>query len=299
MRKAFVLLCLAALIAGCGEEKKQEGVEIFGGILIQLTDDGGSDPAWSPDGTEIAYVDNRNIWIMDVETKATQVVTSLSGNTFTPQWYPVAGKREIVFVNSADSEIHTIYKLDLNGGEPMELYSSSASLSYPSFTSDGSQVAFTTQKAGDGVMLVPADGGDVTEVPNFNGWNTTVCANASPTAQEICYVERIGADSNFWVIPVAGGDPVKWSNYQHTNETPNDVFYASFSRDGSKIVYLLNTWPYSVVRTILYTTGAGATPVRLTHEREDGNFTYPTWAPDGERLVCCRLGEIWILEIRQ
>jgi len=300
MNKLISVVLLVFLVAGCGKEEKETGLPVYGGTLIQLTEFGGSDPAWSPDGSEVVFANAQNLWLMPAEGGEAQQITSLPGREFNPRWNPVAGKRQIVFVNSGTQGDYKIYTLDLDGGEPVEIYSSGKSLAYPSFTNDGSKVAFVNMLVGNGIKLIPAEGGgEVTEVPNSNGWNKVLCVHASPTKPEICYVEQIDKDTNIWSIPLDGGEPTQWTSYTSTPEHPNVVYYASYSWDGSKIAFLLDTYPYEVVRSILYLTGPGEEPVRLTHTREDGNFQYPSWGPEGKRLVCGHLGQIWILEMKQ
>jgi Tol biopolymer transport system component len=62
-----------------------------------------ADPAWSPDGSRLAYVSNRSgdyqVWALDLAGRARRQVTTAAGDAMTPIWQP-SGKN-IVFVRNS------------------------------------------------------------------------------------------------------------------------------------------------------------------------------------------------------
>jgi len=62
-----------------------------------------ADPAWSPDGSQLAYVSNRSgdyqVWALDLAGRARRQVTTTAGDALTPIWQPSG--ENIVFVRSS------------------------------------------------------------------------------------------------------------------------------------------------------------------------------------------------------
>jgi len=75
------------------------------GKVEQLTSgpEDDADPAWSPDGSELAYVSNRSgdyqVWALDLAGRARRQVTTAAGDALTPIWQPSG--ENIVFVRSS------------------------------------------------------------------------------------------------------------------------------------------------------------------------------------------------------
>ncbi len=71
----------------------------------QLTSgpDDDADPAWSPDGSALAYVSNRSgdyqVWALDLAGRARRQVTTAAGDALTPIWQPSG--ENIAFVRSS------------------------------------------------------------------------------------------------------------------------------------------------------------------------------------------------------
>ena len=75
------------------------------GRVEQLTSgpEDDADPAWSQDGSELAYVSNRSgdyqVWALDLADRARRQVTTAAGDAMTPIWHPSG--ENIVFVRNS------------------------------------------------------------------------------------------------------------------------------------------------------------------------------------------------------
>ena len=77
-----------------------------------------ADPAWSPDGSQLAYVSNRNgdyqVWTLDIAARAIRQVTTAAGDAMTPIWQPSG--ENIVFVQSSWDQ-QTLCSVPASGGD--------------------------------------------------------------------------------------------------------------------------------------------------------------------------------------
>ena len=46
------------------------------------------DAKWSPDGKQVVYVSERQIYVVDIETEVVTTLTTKSGNNGNPVWRP-------------------------------------------------------------------------------------------------------------------------------------------------------------------------------------------------------------------
>lgn len=133
-----------------------------GAGLVHLTDDAVSagDPAWSRDGTRIAFtsVRNRNIDIYAMRSDGSNLVrlTDHPADDRQPTWGP--GDAEIAFVTGRDGNAE-IYTLDLQQATLTNVTRSLATESSPAWSPDGTKIAFVAFRDGaTDIYRMDADG---------------------------------------------------------------------------------------------------------------------------------------------
>ncbi len=98
-----------------------------------------SDPAWSADGTRLAYVSDRNgsldIWIREVASGKEQVLTSSDGAELYPTWSPDGSR--IAYQTEAGGT----FIVDVAGGESRRIVEDIFQPGRPSWSEDGSRIA--------------------------------------------------------------------------------------------------------------------------------------------------------------
>lgn len=147
-------------------------VRADGSGLRQLTA-GGAQAAWSPDATEVAFVDADGLHVIEV---ASGEVRDLAAGANVPRWSPDG--RQLAFSRVVDGR-EQLWVIGADGSGERRLLASQAHDSQPTWTADGASIVFTRDpdgRAGSvsctvdsctggglapaGLWLVPAAGGD-------------------------------------------------------------------------------------------------------------------------------------------
>lgn len=83
-----------------------------GNQLSQLTTQGGSSPAWSPDGSQITFTRGNEIFVMDSNGSNKHSVTAGAHQDSDPAWAPDG--RKIAFDSNQDGNVD-IFTIDTDG----------------------------------------------------------------------------------------------------------------------------------------------------------------------------------------
>jgi Tol biopolymer transport system component len=121
-------------------------------VQTNLTDTAGPDfdPAWSPDGTKIAFVssrdgDNFEIFVMDADGSDPVNLTNNAASDFVPAWSPDGSK--IAFARSLDGN-PDLYVMNADGSGLKRLTKGAADDFSPAWSPDGKKIAFDTNRGG-------------------------------------------------------------------------------------------------------------------------------------------------------
>lgn len=131
-------------------------------------------PAWSPDGSRIAFTSSRTgksqVWVM---TTTGTGVTNLSANTFSdskPNWNPDATKLAFQTNRLGSAQIRVMNSDGTGQAGLLSATPTRKSDSNPAWSPDGTQVAFSRQVPGNSpdifAMVVNITNGHMTNVTN-------------------------------------------------------------------------------------------------------------------------------------
>jgi len=145
-----------------------------GGDGTRLTDDPGKDfmPAWSPDGSTIAFVSDREgeqyIYLMDADGSNQRRLTDNEFPELSPAWSP-DGSRIAFFSGTNDAT--NIFVVAADGSGTMQITNEATGYNEdPTWSPDGTMIAFWSDRGGDHeIWAMLADGSGLVNVSNTPG----------------------------------------------------------------------------------------------------------------------------------
>ena len=245
-------------------------VNTNGTAAVRLTTEAGADldPAWSPDGTRIAFASARHgifeIYVM-AATGANPVRLTNGGVNDQPAWSPDGSK--IAFV-SRPSGNPDIYVMNADGTGVIRLTTENARDEHPAWSPDGSKIAFDSDRGGTaGIWVMNADGSSPTRLTSALRADTHPAW--SPDGTRIAYVNGVGNyGSDIWIMKADGSGKVALTfGYE-------DVLDPAWSPDGDKIAFTSNSYYYNSHIVII-----GLDGIAYTLPRYESGATNPSWRP--------------------
>lgn len=113
--------------------------------FAQLTNLGGEEPVWSPDGTRIAFTSHRHyhssIYVMDADGSDVERLTNFGrGSAASPAWSP-DGTR-IAFASNSHDGNAKVHVMDADGSGVEQVTNHSGNDQHPAWSPDGTRIAF-------------------------------------------------------------------------------------------------------------------------------------------------------------
>lgn len=279
-------------------------VSVEGGTPRMVTTVPGMEARYSPDGTKIAYRDEkayenewrqrdvssfaRDIWIYDLESRAHTKVTDTPGGDHSPAWS--ADGQSLFMQSEVDGGTFNLRRVDLESGDSQAL------------TSHGPHPARATSLSADGTLVytyhgvihkvtpggesealaitVPAGriGGEDTPIPAAGNISEFAI---SPDGSEIAYVFR----GEVFVTDTEFSDTVR------VTDTPGQERSISFAPDGRTLLYAAEQdGGWGIYETSIAEDNAPRFSMSVQFETKQvykpagGNAFQPAYSPDGETI---------------
>ena len=234
-----------------GREGKELYVIDYDGDNVQrITNDASIalSPAWSPDGSRLAYTSYRSgdplLYERDLRTGRDRLVSDRAGINITPTYSPDGQTLAFATTVSGNTEIATL------GGRGLEQHTRGRgfdSLS-PSYSPDGRRFAFVSNRLGEPhIYVMTVGGGEPRLISDYSfggrGYNTS--PDWSPIDEQIAYQTRANGLLHIMVADLATGRRRLLTN-EGNNEDPSwapdgrHVVFSSRDREGGGL-YILDT----------------------------------------------------------
>lgn len=226
-------------------------------------------PAWSPDGSRIAYVSfeegNSAIYIHNISTGAREKVAGFRGINSAPTFSPDGRRLAMTLSRSGNPEI---YVMDLASRALTQITHQLGIDTEPEFSADGQWVYFTSDRSGGPqIYRAPASGGGASRVTFQGNYNASVSVSAD--GQKLAVAQGGGNNFRIAIMDSSLGS-ARWSTLSpgSLDESP------SFAPNGAMVLYAAREGG----RGVLYSVSSdGRVRQRLVVANAD--VREPAWGP--------------------
>ncbi len=179
--------------------------------------------SWSPDSLLILFASDRggawDLWTMRPDGSDLTQLTNTPEVEFAADWSP-DGSTIVYSRNSVDPGL---WLMDANGGNRRRLIpATSAPIDYPTWSPDGSKVAYFQETAsGSDIWVVDADGSHPTNLTNYGSYSNWSPA-WSPDGSKIAFTSNRDGDTDLWIMNPDG------SGAGHLTDNPASEYQMSW-----------------------------------------------------------------------
>lgn len=226
-------------------ESVDKSIIIKVGLPIRLTTNPGwdMDPAWSPDGTEIAFSSGSHnptdIWLMNADGTGKHQITKGDGISQSPAWSPNGMRIAFTWWEHADHVPSVIKIMDRNGGN-IQTVTKFRGIG-PAWSPDGSRIVFASDNDNPtkkfNIWVISVNDGTLVRLTRDANTNH-VLPSWSPGAHILFTARSGGWGSQIYVMNNKGLNLVKLADGMTDFPTPKFLSKAQWTPDGRKIIFL-------------------------------------------------------------
>jgi dipeptidyl aminopeptidase/acylaminoacyl peptidase len=214
--------------------------------LTNTPDSNEVDPAWSPDGSKIAYTRGEDIWVMNSDGTGQTNLTDNPEPEFGADWAPDGSK--LVFVREVPGQVFTaqfdIFTMDADGTDATNITNSDFLEMDPAWSPGGTRIAVAavrfadeTQSGGDWQIVTMDTDGTSESVLTVSSQEDRA-PDWSPDGTKIAWMSAFDdpccGDWEIWAMNADGTGGTNLTNHPAGDTEP------SWSPDGTQITFMSN-----------------------------------------------------------
>jgi len=229
------------------------------------------EPAWSPDGQQIALVTDRRaaqeLFIVGPDGSEIERLVDAGAGVGEPAWSPDGTQISFRSDQSGDPEL---YVIDVNGSNLRQLTHSPGEDWTPAWSPDGTRLAFASRRSNGSwdIFAMRPDGSEVTQL-TFDSWDNYL-PDWSPDGNRIAFASNRSGNWDIFTM-----DPDGSSVRQITDDAVSDI-EPVWSPDGRQLAFATLRTPGSGWEVFLVDLDGG-------RESGTGQQGYPTdWFVESE-----------------
>jgi TolB protein len=224
-------------------------------------------PAWSPDGTSLAYVSFEQgrayVYSQSLTSRQRTLLAALPGSNSAPTWSPDGQQLAIVLTSDGNSQI---YLVRANGSGLRRISSSDTIDTEPNFSPDGRSLIFTSDRGGSAQIYRMSVAGGSAERLTFEGRNN-FSPRYSPDGKSFVFAHY---DEGIFHIAVQD-----FETKQVQILTPGGwEKKPSFAPNGKLVLFATESHGRGILATV---SSDGRVKQKMTPQQ--GDIREPTWGP--------------------
>ena len=283
---------LGAVVGGEKQPAAIALVALANGAVRRVTtppqgSDGDWSPAFSPDGSKLAFVrgssaDAQDLYLADADGGNPKRLTFDESAVRGIAW--AANGADLVYAG-ARARGTRLWRIPVAGGSPHEVLGVSTEARFPAVSVAGNRLGYTESPTVTSIWRAPLNGMPGSERPVLRSNGRERLASYSPDGKRIADISDQTGVEEIWVSDSEGANRFRVTNFITAAEHPQ-LGRAAWSPDGKWLLFDQNSdrgdeiWKTSAE--------AGAKPVRVLAGGHGAS-----WSHDGKSIYYSQRGQIW------